>query len=90
VGVYGRPLAGSFGRTSFGLGRVGVVASEGDDPGPEPCVGGEDAVVAVAVDAGWGDQAGEGVEKREGREGEKGAAVRGGTCGVIVLGSEAC
>jgi hypothetical protein len=65
VAVCGRLGAGSFGRT-FGLGGVGVVAAEGDDPGPEACVGGEDAVVAVAVDAGRRDQAGEGVEKLEG------------------------
>ena len=61
-------------------GRPAVaVAAEGDDVGPEPRVGRQDSVVAVAVDAGWGDQTGEGVQKLEGREGEEGAAVGGGT-----------
>jgi hypothetical protein len=57
VGVYGCLIAGKSGRRFFGLGRVGVVAAEGDNPGPEPCVGGEDAVIAVAVDPGRRDQA---------------------------------
>ncbi len=41
------------------------------------------AVVSVAVDPGWRDQAGEGVEKLEGREGEEGAAIRGGPRGLV-------
>ncbi|MEJ2582741.1 MAG: hypothetical protein P8127_14065 [Acidobacteriota bacterium] len=53
--------------------------SEGDDVGPEPCVGGQHAVVAVAVDPGRRDQPREGLEELEGREGEEGAAVGGGT-----------
>jgi hypothetical protein len=87
VAVRGLLGAGTFGRTSFGLG--GVVAAEGDDPGPEPCVGSLHAVVAVAVDAGWGDQAGKGVEKLEGREGEEGAAVGDGTSRLIVHAADA-
>jgi hypothetical protein len=58
VAVRGRLGAGSFGRTSLGLGGVGLVAAEGNDPGPEACVGSENAVITVAVDAGWGDQTG--------------------------------
>jgi len=64
--------------------KPGVVAAEGDDPDPEACVGSENAVITVAVDPGWGDQAGEGVEKLEGREGEEGAAVGGGAGRAIV------
>jgi hypothetical protein len=40
-------------------------AAEGDDAGAEPGVGREDAVVAVAVDAGGRDEAGEGGEEIE-------------------------
>jgi hypothetical protein len=54
-------LAGGFGAL-----ELHPLSSEVDDVGPEPGVGGEDAVVAVAVDAGWGDQTGEGVQKLEG------------------------
>jgi len=84
VAVRGRLGAGSFGRTSIGLCGVGVVAAEGHDPGPEPCVGSENSVITVAVDAGWGDEVGEGVEKLEGREGEEGAAV-GGEAGRAIV-----
>jgi hypothetical protein len=38
VGVYGCPVGGKSGRRFFGLRRAGVVAAEGDDAGPEPCV----------------------------------------------------
>jgi hypothetical protein len=55
----------SSGRVIFWFGPVGVVATEGDDPAPEPCVGSEDAMVAVAVDPGRRDQAREGFEKLE-------------------------
>jgi hypothetical protein len=63
--VCGRLVTRSSGRAIFRFGPVGVVAAEGDDPGAEPCVGGEDAVVAVAVDARRRDQAREGFEKLE-------------------------
>ena len=66
VGLYGGLLAGSSRGAFFGIGRAGVVAAEDDDRGPEPCVGGEDAVVSVAVDPGRGDQTGERFEKLEG------------------------
>jgi hypothetical protein len=65
--------------TAAALGGLDVqVASEGDDVGRESGVGGQDSVVAVAVDPGWRDKAGEGVQKFERREGEVGAAVGGG------------
>ena len=54
-------------------------AFEGYDVGTEPRVGSQDAVVAVSVDARRRDQAREGVQEFERREGEEGAAVRGGT-----------
>jgi hypothetical protein len=81
--VYGCPVVGKSGRRFFGLRRAGVVAAEGDDPGPQPCVGGEDAVIAVAVDPGRRDQAREGLEKLEKREGEESAAVGGGSGGLV-------
>jgi hypothetical protein len=64
-------------------GRHDSVAIEVDDPFAEAGVRGKDAVIAVAVDAGWRDEAGEGGEKLEAREGEDGAAVAGGTRRVI-------
>jgi hypothetical protein len=50
----------SFARAILGFGRAALVAAEGDDPGPKPRIGGEDAMVAVAVDPGRRDQAREG------------------------------
>jgi hypothetical protein len=66
-----------------GFDRAIVVAAEGDDAGAQGGVGGEDAVVAVTVDAGWQDEAGERCEKLERREGKEGAAVRGGPRRVV-------
>jgi hypothetical protein len=40
-------------------------------------------VVAVAVDAGWRDETTDGGEELEGREDEDGAAVAGGSRGVV-------
>jgi hypothetical protein len=37
-----------------------VVAAQGDDAGAKGCAGRENAVVAMAVDAGRGDEAAEG------------------------------
>ena len=68
---------------------VQPLASEGDDAGTEPCVGGEDAVVAVAVDPGRRDQPGEGVEELKGREGEEGTPVRGGTGWLVEHAADA-
>jgi hypothetical protein len=42
--VRGWLVTRSSGRAIFGLGRVGIVAVQGGDPGPEPCVGGENSV----------------------------------------------
>jgi hypothetical protein len=50
------------------------VAAEVDDPLAQASVRGEDAVVAVAVDAGWRNQTAEGGEKLEG--GERARTVR--------------
>jgi len=58
-------------------------AAECDDAGTEPGIGGEDAVVAVAMDAGRRDQAGEGGEELERGEGEDGATVGCGSGQVI-------
>lgn len=58
-----------------------VVVAEGEDLGPEPRVGGQDAVIAVAVYPGRRDEAGEGFQEFEGRGGEEGAAVGGATGG---------
>jgi hypothetical protein len=63
--------------------RNGVVAAEVDDPLTQAGVRCEDAVVTVAVDAGRRDQSAERGEKLEGREGEDGAAVAGGTRGQV-------
>lgn len=50
-----------------GFGPIGfAVASQGDDVGAEARIGRQHAVVAVAVNPGRRDQAGEGVEKLEG------------------------
>jgi hypothetical protein len=38
------------------------------DQGPQWGVGGEDAMVPVAVDAGWGEDRGQAVQELEGRE----------------------
>jgi hypothetical protein len=54
------------------------LASPGGDEAAQSGIGGEDAVVALAVDAGRRDEAGEGVEKFEGREREDGAPIGGG------------
>jgi len=49
---------GCFNAAGFG-GFDTHLASQGDDVGPEPGVGGQDAVVAVAVDPGWWDEPGD-------------------------------
>jgi hypothetical protein len=59
------------------------VAAEVDDPLAQACVRCEDAVVAVAMDAGRRDQAAQPGEKLEGGEGEDGAAVAGGLRGQV-------
>ncbi|MGH7752351.1 MAG: hypothetical protein ACREN5_06015, partial [Gemmatimonadales bacterium] len=47
-----------------GVGRqLAVVAAQGDDAFAQVRVGREDAMVAVAVDAGWRDEAAERGEK---------------------------
>jgi len=62
-----------------GVGRPLVaVASAGDDAFAQARVGREDAMVAVAVDAGRRDEAAHGGEKFQGREDEDGATVAGG------------
>jgi hypothetical protein len=68
-------------------------AAQGDDAGAEPGVGRQHAVVAVAVDAGWRDEASEDGEEPErsagrrrqveGREDEDGAAIERGSGQVI-------
>ena len=70
-------------RTVRGLAAVAIGAVQGHDAGPETRIGGEDAVVAVAVDAGRGDEAGKGGEELERREGEDRAAVGCGSRQVI-------
>jgi len=62
-----------------GLVAFRIGAAQSDDAGAEPGVGRKDAVVAVAVDTGRRDEAGEGGEKVEGREGEDSAAVERGS-----------
>jgi hypothetical protein len=84
VGVCGCLVARSFWRALIEIGRGGVVAAEGDDPAPEARVGGEDAVVPVAVEPGRRDQAGESVEEFEGGEGEDRTAVGGGAGRLVV------
>jgi hypothetical protein len=64
-------------------GRCGVVAAEGDYPLAQARGRCEDAVVAVAMDAGRRDQAAQCGEKLEGGEGEDGAAVAGGSRGQL-------
>jgi hypothetical protein len=59
--------------------RFGAVAAEIDHPLAQARVRGEDAVVAVAVDAWRWDEAAQRGEKLEGGEGEDGAAVAGGS-----------
>jgi hypothetical protein len=61
--------------------RTGELSGEGvvlvgpfGDEGPQGSVGGEDAVVTVAVDAGWREDLGESVQELESRETEGGAA----------------
>jgi hypothetical protein len=79
VSVYGCLVAGIPGRAFFVLKRVGVIAAEGD--GPEPRIGGEDAVIAVAVDRGRWDQTGQGFETFQRRECENGAVPGVGRAG---------
>ena len=52
-------------RADRGLVALAFGAAQRHDAGREPDVGSEDAVVAVAVDAGWRDEAGEGGEELE-------------------------
>ena len=48
-------------RRAAGRGEVAVFdAAQGDDAGAQPGVGGEDAVIAVAVDAGRRNEGGKG------------------------------
>jgi hypothetical protein len=56
LGLGGGGWSGRGGSRIGGLGGrlTGCVAAEGDDAWAEPCVRGEHAVVAVAVDARWG------------------------------------
>ena len=56
-----------------------VLLSPGGDEGPEGRVGGEDAVVAVAVDPGWGREVGETVQELQG--GQVGGGATGGIGG---------
>jgi hypothetical protein len=44
------------------------------DEGPQWSIGGEDPMVSVAVDSGWGEDRGEAVQELEGRETEGGPA----------------
>lgn len=61
------------------MGGEGVVLpGPGRDQPSQGRIGGEDAVVAVAVDPGWGKDRGEAIEELQGREAERGAAGRVG------------
>jgi len=51
-----------------------VLVGPGCDQRPQGSVGGEDAVVSVAMDVGWGEDLGEPVQKFESGEAESGAA----------------
>ena len=63
------------------LGGEGVVlVGPLGDQGPEGRIGGEDTMVAVAVDPGWREDLGQAVEELEGREAE------GGTAGGVGFG----
>ena len=52
--------------------------ADGNDGGLQPCVGGEEPVVAMTVDARRGDEAREPLEQLEGGEQERAAALEVG------------
>jgi hypothetical protein len=54
-----------------GSGRLFRITGHGVDPVAQACVRGEDAVVAVAMDAGRRDESAERLEEVEGREAEE-------------------
>ena len=56
------------------LGGGVILPGPSGDEGPEGGVGGEDAVVSVAVDAGWREDGGETVQELQGGKAEGGAA----------------
>ena len=64
--------AGSVDLSGEGIVLVGPLGNQG----PQGGVGGKDAVVAVAVDPGWGEDLGQTIQELEGREAECGAAGR--------------
>jgi hypothetical protein len=75
-----RARVGAGYRREVGVVRIlRVFAPVPDDLFPPAGVGGEDAVVAVAVESWRRDQPGQAVEKLEGGQAERGAAVSRGT-----------
>jgi hypothetical protein len=75
------PRGGGLGWELPGGEGVALVGPFGDQA-PEGSVGGEDAVVAVAVEVGWGEDRGQPVQELESRERE------GGTAGGVGVGEE--
>jgi len=58
-----------------GLSGEGIVlASSLGDERPQERIGGEDPMVTVAMDAGWGEDLGQAVQRLQGRETQGGAA----------------
>jgi len=63
--------------------QFAVVTTHGDDVQAEARVGREDAMIAVAMDAGRRDEAAEGRKKFQGGEDEDGATIGGGPRRVV-------
>ena len=59
-----------------------ILLGPGRDQRPQRSVGGEDPMVAVAMDAGWGEDLGQAIQELEGRE------TQGGSAGGSGLGQE--
>jgi hypothetical protein len=74
-GRRGRRSQGKLGIRARELSGEGIILlGPFGDEGPQGRVGGEDAVVAVAVEPGWRKDLGEGIEELESRETQRGAA----------------
>jgi hypothetical protein len=74
----GRLGGGGFWEGKPGTGELSgqgvILPGPGRDQGPQRSVGGEDPMVTVAVDAGWGEDVGQPIQKLQSRETQGGAA----------------